>query len=273
MYRISRRLLIAFWLMSIVGCGQKPEFRQLQFQLAFNGQPVDCMSALDVDGTNWQINALLFYVYDVSFGDAPLTMHASSVQDQSVAVSAPTREVSLVGSRCDEDPRWSVDVSVPALKISEETSNSVKDTLHFTLGVPFPLNHQNPLLAKGDLADSDMFWTWQLGYKFLRFDTSAQDQKQHWALHFGSLGCDSASAVRSPTQPCQYPNQVPVSLENFDWSAPIYVHLDRLFDSATVAHGSCMGDPNDRACAQVFAALGKVDKQRPLFSQKLTEDI
>ena len=39
--------------------------------------------------------------------------------------------------------------------------------VRFTLGVPFDLNHANPLTAAAPLDRGELFWSWQLGYKFL----------------------------------------------------------------------------------------------------------
>ena len=38
--------------------------------------------------------------------------------------------------------------------------------------MPWQLNHQNPLTASSPLNISEMFWSWQLGHKFLRFDSN-----------------------------------------------------------------------------------------------------
>ena len=82
--------------------------------------------------------------------------------------------------------------------------------LEFSLGVPFELNHVNPLEAEAPLDVPSMFWVWQTGYKFLRYDIEGQ-----WSFHLGSTGCHSASAVRAPAEPCEQPNlariRVPIS--------------------------------------------------------------
>ncbi len=82
--------------------------------------------------------------------------------------------------------------------------------LEFSLGVPFELNHVNPLEAEPPLDLASMFWVWQTGYKFLRYDIEGR-----WSFHLGSTGCHSASAVRAPAEPCEQPNlahiRVPIS--------------------------------------------------------------
>ena len=96
--------------------------------------------------------------------------------------------------------------------------------LEFSLGVPFELNHVNPLEAEAPLDVPSMFWVWQTGYKFLRYDVEGQ-----WSFHLGSTGCHSASAVRAPAKPCEQPNlarmRVPISDPS---QARIGVDLDAL---------------------------------------------
>ncbi len=56
-------------------------------------------------------------------------------------------------------------------------------------------NHANPAAALAPLNVGSMFWTWQLGYKFLRLDVRRQDSDTSaWSLHLGSEGCQSNAA-------------------------------------------------------------------------------
>ena len=101
----------------------------------------------------------------------------------------------------------------------------------FELGVPFKLNHANPLEAPSPLDLPVMFWTWQTGYKFLRVDLGNQ-----WSFHLGSTGCDSASAVRAPAQPCRQPNlaryRIPIAHGE---PAKILLDLDALLQGIDVS--------------------------------------
>src|SRR5262245_40321481 len=42
--------------------------------------------------------------------------------------------------------------------------------IRFSIAVPFDLNHANPLTASAPLNRAELFWSWQSGYKFLRFE-------------------------------------------------------------------------------------------------------
>ncbi len=88
--------------------------------------------------------------------------------------------------------------------------------LRFTVGVPEALNHANPLTAAFPLNDSGMFWSWQQGYKFLRIDATGSNK---WALHVGSTGCQSPSAIRPPASPCTQSNRVTITLPDYNPSS------------------------------------------------------
>jgi len=128
--------------------------------------------------------------------------------------------------------------------------------VRFTVGVPVELNHANPLAAAAPLNRAELFWSWQSGYKFLRFELSAVDHAA--AFHLGSTGCSSASALRPPTQPCGQPNAMRVELRGFDPSVePIQVRIDELVAAMQGAQGACTGDyARDKGCADAFALTG-----------------
>jgi uncharacterized repeat protein (TIGR04052 family) len=78
------------------------------------------------------------------------------------------------------------------------TSNESLE-LRFSLGVPFEINHQNPVTQSSPLNDSSMFWAWRNGYKFIRWDMQNEMS-------------ESAAMVRAPAQECKFPNRIEVSL-------------------------------------------------------------
>lgn len=129
--------------------------------------------------------------------------------------------------------------------------------IRFTLGVPFDLNHANPLTAAAPLDRSELFWSWQLGYKFLRVDLA--DGERQWSFHLGSTGCVSASSVRPPSSPCAEPNRVRVEFDGFDPTrAPIRIRLHELVDAMREAnHESCTGGyASTPACAAPYTRTG-----------------
>lgn len=115
--------------------------------------------------------------------------------------------------------------------------------VRFTVGVPFALNHANPLTAAAPLDRGDLFWTWQSGYKFLRADT----------FHLGSTGCSSASALRPPAEPCAQPNRMRIELRGDPVKGVIRFQAAAL--AATTA--ACTGNyAHDTACKEAYATTG-----------------
>ena len=129
--------------------------------------------------------------------------------------------------------------------------------IEFKLGVPFQLNHADPLTASAPLNDGTLFWAWQQGYKFLRFDF--MNGGKAYSFHLGSTGCESASAIRPPEIPCAQPNVVNVALHGFDpTQRTIKVNLSWLVAQLAQADNeSCTGSYSaDTVCTEIIARLG-----------------
>lgn len=130
-------------------------------------------------------------------------------------------------------------------------------SITFNLGLPFGLNHANPLKAPAPLNLGELFWTWQLGYKFLRLDI--QTTKTAWSLHLGSNGCHSPSALRPPLNTCEQPNLAQITLKNFN---PNYDHI--AFNLNYLLTGpdnspeeNCMGNYHNKPyCRHILQQLG-----------------
>lgn len=127
--------------------------------------------------------------------------------------------------------------------------------LRFTVGVPFRINHENPLVAKPPLDDPDMHWHWRSGYKFLRAGLKTEDDG-FWA-HVGSAGCEGT--VGNITG-CKFPNRIEVDLPDFvvDQHA-VGVDLTALVAGTDLGDGvltNCSSGPPEETCIAPFAALG-----------------
>jgi uncharacterized repeat protein (TIGR04052 family) len=123
--------------------------------------------------------------------------------------------------------------------------------IRFMVGVPFALNHANPLTAAAPLDRGPLFWTWQSGYKFLRADFVGNGRES--SFHLGSTGCSSASALRPPAQPCAQPNRMRVQLNGDPVGGVIRFNLAALVASA----GACTGNyGHEQACAAAYASTG-----------------
>lgn len=147
--------------------------------------------------------------------------------------------------------------------------------VELTVGVPFTLNHQDSTIAPSPLNSTAMFWNWQGGYKFIKFDTSSTGISPSkpaaanvigpvtgYSVHLGSTACAAASRTQAPKS-CQNPNRVLVRLDQFDVAkSTIVADMGAVLAQANVdvnAPGSaagCMSAPDDADCPPVMSALG-----------------
>ncbi len=127
--------------------------------------------------------------------------------------------------------------------------------LRFTVGVPFHLNHGDPLLAAAPLDDSAMHWHWRAGYKFMRAGIRTADDG-FW-VHLGSTGCEGT--VRKVTG-CRFPNRVEVLLPEFvPGDDSVVVDLTALTSNTDLVDGEttdCSSGPAEQSCEGPFRTLG-----------------
>jgi uncharacterized repeat protein (TIGR04052 family) len=149
--------------------------------------------------------------------------------------------------------------------------------VELTVGVPFAQNHQDPTVAPAPLNSTAMFWNWQGGYKFIKFDTTssgistekpaapnAMGPVTRYSVHLGSTACAGDSKTQAPSA-CQNPNRMTVRLNPFDLAKnTVVVDMGAVLAQANVdvnAKGTspgCMSFPKDADCTPVMNALGLV---------------
>lgn len=128
------------------------------------------------------------------------------------------------------------------------------EAVSFQLGVPFPLNHGDPMTARSPLTTTAMHWSWQGGYKFLRLDYQraqpGTDAPQASRLHLGSTGCEGTLGNIAG---CAHPNRPALRLP-VDEQLRVVLNLDAVvLDERSDAGCMSSGEPG---CAPLFAALG-----------------
>ena len=216
----------------------------LQVQLLWQGQPLDCQRSFELGGQSWQLQQLQFYLS--SFSQQQQQVFLQPNRNQSA-------ELALLGTDCHAPGHWQLAFASPL----------VNAPLQFELGVPFMLNHQNPLTAEVPLQQLDMHWAWQSGYKFFRLDLKGP--QSDWSFHLGSSGCSSPSVMRAPTQPCTAPNRVQVQLP-YNGQTTLTLDLALLLrDFRPSTNNSCMADPASISCQQLMPAIG-VGRQTTLWA-------
>lgn len=147
-----------------------------------------------------------------------------------------------------------------------KTYNGIK----FTIGVPFIQNHGDPTTATSPLSNTAMFWNWQGGYKFIKFDaltaseniTASSNQRSAFAFHLGSTQCTSTAQTQPPSKTCQKPNLIQVELLGQDpLSTPVVFDMAALLRDTDVANNTphtppgCMSTASDPDCTEIFRQL------------------
>jgi uncharacterized repeat protein (TIGR04052 family) len=131
--------------------------------------------------------------------------------------------------------------------------------VRFTIGVPFERNHLELTTQPSPLSITRMFWAWNSGHKFARFDAKSSAGK-NWVLHLGSTGCTPTGSASTVPTSCAQGNRVEIALEKFDVDSDVVIA-----DAAAVLAGNgstpdqsevCMSGLKSVACAPMFAALG-----------------
>ena len=210
------------------GCSQAPEkaqqaakmhrqLVQISFEPHFQGKAIQCGQELNIHNEEWKISELAMFFHQFSLNKSiPIILDDNEWQSQNLVLIRSKsnckqlmHNLTVVGSAETSAP----DSLMKAL-FDRASGSGLQETatLSFQLGVPFDLNHQNPLLQPSPLNDSSMFWAWRNGHKFVRWDMQSNDANT-WSFHLGSVGCESAAMVRAPKQACAQPNVLPFNLE------------------------------------------------------------
>jgi uncharacterized repeat protein (TIGR04052 family) len=240
---------------ALSGCRVAPV--TIHFEAVVGSEPFACGNLYSNIGTSQSdlIPAdLRFYVHDLR-----LLTH----DGEEVPVSLDQDGVWQVGSLALLDFE---DGTPPCNFGTQQTNTTIRGLapeqeykgLRFRLGVPFGMNHQNAATAPSPLNLTAMFWSWQAGYKFLRFD-EARDVVR---VHVGSTGCEYGHD-REKVESCARPNRGEVILNGFDpRSDTVVVDVARLFSESdlTVNHPDtapgCESAPVDTDCDPLFRQLG-----------------
>ena len=240
--RLFAALLIP---LGCVSCGQWDYPVKIPFVATWQGAPISC----EDPGT--ALTDLRFYVSNVQLVDTEGRSHdvrfATEMEWQNDAVAFIDLE-NGAGACLNGTAELSTYV-LGVAKVKEYRG------LRFTVGVPFRINHENPLTAEAPLDDPDMHWHWRSGYKFLRAGVSSASDG-FW-IHVGSAGCEGT--VGNITA-CTFPNRIDVNLPNFlvDQHA-VNVDLGALVAGTDLNDGlstDCSSGPAEEACTGPFNALG-----------------
>lgn len=249
--------------------GEETQAVEINFSLVFGDTEAACGAAATVgnDATEVTLTDARLYVHDL------------------VLVNAAGEDVAL---EMPDDGAWQhhdtvlldfEDATAPCLNGNELVNTVAYGTvppgeytgIKFKVGVPFHHNHEDVTLAEPPFNYSSMFWNWQGGYKFVRFETD--NGADGLILHLGSTGCEGTPGNISG---CSHPNRPEVSLENFDPTTDeIAIDLSALWANVAASTNlegtppGCMSGPTDTDCDGVWPALGLDADGNPVAGQTL----
>lgn len=271
-------LVVSIISLSISGCfisETRPSIEQFDVQLMWKNSAIDCQTTFNAGEENktWFIEQFQFFLSNIDVGS-----NTSGWQKLNLANSPfQASNTVLLGTNCPDDNVALNDKNTVAngaisneenkgekktnwtVKFATDSNRSIDEYSHvrFTLGVPFEINHLNPISQPSPLNLPSMFWIWQTGHKFMRLELATHQEQ--WLFHLGSTGCKSASAMRSPQQNCLYPNRFYFELplvKNDQGHFILNLDLAALLNHVELtSSSSCQSDQAKKSCQQLFNNL------------------
>jgi uncharacterized repeat protein (TIGR04052 family) len=223
------KLFCFFLVFLLLACSEPHQSNKITIQFWSDNQQLGCEGSEKLLNSKFKIEQLGLYLSNLTLvndGDAmPTQLSKNPWQTDSVALIYLT-------SDCQQSHNQ-------VLTFDADIDKELPQTLTFNVGVPFELNHQNPLSQASPLNIPSMFWAWQTGHKFLRLDLKTTDEP--FSFHLGSVGCASSSRVRAPDSPCVEPNFFSFKLDKQQRGEVLKVNLDKLLDGIELGpENSCL---------------------------------
>jgi uncharacterized repeat protein (TIGR04052 family) len=261
------RLFTVIFAVILLGACSKPIEVTIPFVLTYHDQTVSC-SQFGASSTNADTNTS----NTIKLKDFRLYLHQIELQNKAGDWSALTLDSNTpwqndttalldfenADADCQGNP--GTNTTLTGTFLSEDYQ-----AIRFVVGVPFELNHQNPLIASAPLNESSMHWHWQGGYKFVRAEFSVGGKSRR--LHVGSLQCKGE--INAITH-CEKPNRVQVELANYNNinninnNSPVVIALDELIDFNLADNKSsltCMGGSDNPWCINSLDWIGLNDNK------------
>lgn len=252
----------------ITSCAPSTETVRVEFRPFYNNKAINCdLNFLHANET-WSIKSFGLFL-------SSLQLVNSLGKKQNVEFlesNWQTPETGLLWfiPRCEQSKLLSTAFNQDLLmKVDSKDLYQAKQ-LTLSLAVPFTENHANPLTQPAPLNNPEMFWTWQTGHKFMRFDLKQIDNKANWAFHLGSVGCTSKSTLRAPNKECRQPNRIKVDIDiperktNKPEVLVININIDTMINGIDINNSApCMFTLNEQVdCLQVLQNLST----KPVFT-------
>jgi len=246
--KITFILLALVFPLLLSACSDRDSAISIAIKPSFDDREIGCNSKFKVQDQVWWYQQIQFYITNVELQTPDGQWQAWPMQ----TTPFQGKNVALVGEHCLQGENKGANWQLVLMPIA---ASDLAKRIRFTLGVPFELNHLNPITQPSPLNVSSMFWVWQTGHKFMRIELA--NENDDWLFHLGSTGCKAASPLRAPGQECLYPNRVEVELP-FDISnAVMEFDVSALLSGVRLSRETgCQSKQGDKHCQQLFSNLG-----------------
>lgn len=224
------------------------------FQPTYHGKAVNCTSKIKHSNKHWHYSQLQFYISAIAL------KNSRGEWQKTELIKSPfqTEYIALIGEHCNlgntkNKSNWQ-------LNIAKHADLNNFSHIRFDIGLPFDINHLNPLTQESPLNVPNMFWGWQKGHKFLRLEMLSDTD--NWLFHLGSTGCFAQSPLRAPKKECRYPNRKSFELALNKAKTPITFDLAKLLNNVILQEQtSCQSSPENTSCQTLFNNLNSKGEQ------------
>ncbi len=245
---------------AIVPEGTEPPVEMsIAFEARVDGEPFSCdRTYTDVGTTNATVEPTdaRLYIENVRLvnsdgGEVALQLDQDGTwQVQDVALLDFENATGLCGQRGTPEMNSTVRGMIP---------EGTYDRIRFEMGVTESLNHGDSATAPAPLNKTALFWSWNSGYKFIRYDNIAESNGNEFRVHIGSTACEGDGRGNAS---CGNSNRAAVDLPFDPATNKIVVQLGAFLENVNVEQNTpetapgCMSSPGDPECVPVFAAAG-----------------
>tara|TARA_R110001592_G_scaffold112966_7_gene311658 strand:- start:93 stop:989 length:897 start_codon:yes stop_codon:yes gene_type:complete len=252
------------------GGGGPSSIVTIPFAARAGASDINCdtqLTGLGTDFASGSIRAFALYIHDVVLinsdgSELPLSLTDNDWQNSGVALLDYQDKIDNCASDTSKPTNTSLIGSV-------EGGLENVSGIRFTVGVPEELNHDDASAAVTPLNRTDLFWSWQTGYKHMRMDVAPDggvmkpdnSSVTTWNIHLGSTGC-VGNVQSGETVSCTSNNRPTIELDDIDiGSQRIVLDYSKLVRNNALLTDNggapgCMSGPTDPECAGVFDALG-----------------
>lgn len=252
----------------ISSCVPSKETVQVEFRPFYNNKAISCDLSFQHADENWSIATFGMFLSSLQL----VNMLGEKQKVEFVESNWQTTETGLLWfiPNCEQSKLPSNTFNQHLLMQIDPSDLYQAKQLAFSLAVPFKENHANPLTQPAPLNNPEMFWSWQTGHKFMRFDLKRIDSIANWAFHLGSVGCTSKSTLRAPSGECNQPNRINIDIDiperkgNKREVLVININIDTMLNDIDITNSAaCMFTLNQEVnCLRVLQNL----KTKPVFS-------